>query len=356
MEKGILTAIDANLNRTLEGLRVCEDLFRFNLHDRISEEIKSMRHRISALSGFVDRSKLLSARDVKADTQKYIDTPGEIRREEVIDVFRANIRRAAEALRALEEFSKLITSAVSAEFQHVRFEVYDIEQRGEALLLKSNILKKFNNSLYAIIDSAFVDDDKIQTTAEILADSGADIIQLRMKTACDKRFFEHASSVVSICRERGVLCIVNDRADIALLSKTHGVHLGQNDLPVSSIQQLSGDGFIIGITAGNLEEAENALLSSADYIAIGPVYSTSSKDGKYLNGIGKDFLKEICSRSNKPVAAIGGITSGNISEIIDTGCSCIAVISELYRDGKIAENTRRLKEIINKMAVNKTDA
>lgn len=346
MEKGILTAIDANLNRTLEGLRVCEDIFRFNLRNRISEELKTLRHRISALSGFVPGSELLAARDVKADSQKFVDTPGELKRGSLNDIFRSNIRRAAEALRALEEFSKMADPFVSTGFQQARFDVYDIEKRGAALIVKSGILERFRNSLYAIIDSSFVPRDEIYSTVRILAESGADIIQLRMKNTPDRIFLEHASSVASVCREKDILCIINDRADIALLAKAHGVHLGQGDIPVSVVQELSGSGFLTGISAGNMEEAREAFNSGADYIAVGPVYSTSSKDGKKLDGTGTDFLRTVCSKTEKPVAAIGGITSENILHVLDTGCSCVALISELYRNGNISENAKRIKEII----------
>lgn len=346
MEKGILTAIDANLNRALEGLRVCEDIFRFNLRNRISEEIKSLRHRITGLSKFVESSKLLAARDVEADTQKFVDTAGELRRDSLADIFRSNIRRAAEALRALEEFAKLSDPSASAGFQQVRFDIYDIEKRGTALVLKEDLVERFRNSLYAIIDSSFVPAERIQSTAEILAEAGADIIQLRMKNTPDNIFLEHACAVSSVCRERGVICVINDRADIALLADAQGVHLGQEDIPVSMIRELCGSGFLTGVSAGSLEEAEIALSAGADYIAIGPVFVTSSKNGDMLEGIGTELLRDFCVKTEKPVVAIGGINSLNIREVLDTGCSCVALISGLYRDNALHENTRRIKEII----------
>ena len=347
MDKTILTAIDANLNRAIEGLRVCEDIFRFSYRNIVSEEIKKLRHNITEVSRFIDRTELLASRDIDADSQKFFDTSGEKRREGTIDLFRANIRRAAEALRVLEEFSKMIDPDISVKFQKIRFKIYDIEQQGEAIILKHSILGKFKNSLYAIIDSAFVPLEQIDLTTEILSDSGADIIQLRIKNINDSKLVEYATSFVKTCRERGVVSIINDRVDIAILSKADGVHLGPDDLPVSGINKIAGNSLIIGFSAGGINAAEDALISDADYIAIGPVFKTSSKNGFDINGIGTDVLKEICSKIGKTVVAIGGINSENVEEVLISGCSCIAVISELYKDGMISENTKKLKSLIN---------
>ncbi len=346
MEKGILTAIDANLNRTLEGLRVCEDIFRFNIRNRISEELKSIRHRLSALASFIPADELLASRDVEADTQKFIDTPGELRRESLLDIFRSNIRRAAEALRALEEFSKLADPSVSGGFQQTRFDIYDIEKRGAAIIGKQGILERFRNSLYAIIDSSIIPCDRIIDTAEILAEAGADIIQLRIKNLPDRIFFELACAVAEICRKKGVLFIVNDRADIAKLVKSDGVHIGQDDIPVERISEISGPGLIKGVSVSSIDEADKAIISSADYIAVGPVYPTSSKSGIKMEGIGFELLGTVCSQTDKPVVAIGGINTGNINHIFDAGCSCVAMISGLYNNGSVKENTLRIKELI----------
>ncbi len=346
MERGVLTAIDANINRTLEGLRVCEDIFRFDVRDRISEEIKSLRHQILDFTQFISSGELLDSRDIEADTQKFIDTPGELKRDNLADIFRSNIRRAAEALRALEEFSKLIAPSTSAGFQKARFDVYNIEKRGCALIEKSYILKRFENSVYAIIDSAFVPFDKVRETAEILALSGAGIIQLRMKNVPDAKFLEYAEYVSSVCRESNVIFIVNDRPDIASISGANGVHVGKSDIPLSKITGICGGRMVKGISALNISEGERALSSAADYIALGPIYSTSSKNGIEIPGIGLEPLRKICLHRVKPVVAIGGITSSNVRKVLDSGCSCIALISELYRDGKIAENTKRMAEII----------
>lgn len=351
MDKGIFTAIDANLNRVLEGLRVCEDIFRFNIRNVISEEIKTLRHRITSLSRIIPSVQLLDARDVEADSQKFVDTQGEMKRESVTDLFRANIRRAAEGLRALEEFSKTIDTDISAGFQQARFDVYDIEKRGVLSIGRAVLLSQFNNSLYAIIDSEFVQESEIRNTAEILAASGADIIQLRMKGIPDRIFFEHACAVADVCRKAGSISIINDRADIALLAKADGVHLGQCDLPVSKINEISGR-LLTGVSVSCLAEAVEAFEGGADYIAFGPVYSTASKSGKTLDGLGTDILREIVSASETPVVAIGGINSANINDILTTGCSCAALISGLYKNNSLAADASFIKKKLMKTTEN----
>ncbi len=347
MDRGILTAIDANLNRVLEGLRVCEDILRFNVRNGISEEIKKLRHGIVALVRIIPSAELLASRDVEADSQKFVDTPGEMMRESISDLFRSNIRRAAEGLRALEEFSKTIDADISAGFQQRRFEVYDIEKKGALIISKADVLARFTDSLYAIIDSVFVPESSIRTTCEILAESGADIIQLRMKGVSDRIYLEHACSVADVCRKTGSLSIINDRADIAILAKADGVHLGQKDLPVSLIKEISGR-LLTGMSVSSVSESEDALIAGADYIAFGPVYSTASKNGEMLDGLGTDILGKIVSISRKPVVAIGGINSGNLGDVLGTGCSSAALISGLYRNNSIAADTSLIKKIITK--------
>jgi len=184
----------------------------------------------------------------------------------------------------------------------------------------------------------------MEDTARILVSSGADVIQLRMKSDPDRDYLLMAEKISSICRDNNALFIVNDRIDIAMLSGAHGVHLGQDDIPLVAARSISGGGLITGISVCNADEASAA--ADADYIAVGPVFQTSSKDGALLEGVGLDIVRDICRLSDKPVAAIGGITESNAGLLIETGVSSLSVISALYKNGRVLENTRRLNEII----------
>ncbi len=351
MNREIYSAMDANINRGIEGIRVCEDIFRFSVKNLISAEFKNLRHRIAELTTLVPSGILLCARDVMHDEQKFINTGSEMKRAGINDIFRSNIRRAIEASRVIEEFSKSVHPVIAEGFQEIRFSLYDLEKRGWLILEKSKMMERFELSLYAIIDSGFVPLDKMEATAKILTGTGADIIQLRMKDLPDRDYLNMASKISKICSDNNTIFIVNDRVDIALLSGAPGVHLGQDDIPLSMADILSGGRLLTGISTCSAVEA--AAAENADYIAVGPVFATSSKDGALLAGIGIDTVRDICSNTNRPVVAIGGIDESNVEHLIEAGVSSLSVISALFKDGKIAENTKRLKDKIESCRVSK---
>ncbi len=344
MNREIYAAIDANINRGIEGIRVCEDIFRFSVKNAVSSEFKNLRHKIAGLVSAIPDRELLNGRDVPKDEQKFVNTISEMKRENIKDIFRSNIRRAVEASRVVEEFSKSIDTDIAAGFQEIRFSLYDLEKRGWFLLEKNLLLGRFRFSLYAIIDSAFVETSRMEETAKILSGSGADIIQLRMKNASDRDYLTASEKISKVCRSNGTLFIVNDRADVALLSGADGLHIGQDDIPLSKAKSLTGDRIITGVSVCSMSEASAA--ADADYIAVGPVFSTSSKDGSMLEGIGIETVREICRSTEKPVAAIGGISEANIGMLIEAGVTSFSMISALYRDGRISENTKTLQDII----------
>jgi len=349
MNPGIYSALDANINRGIEGIRVCEDIFRFSVKNILSAEFKNLRHRITEIISVMPSGTLLNGRDVLHDEQKFVNTFSEMKRESVKDIFRSNVRRAIEAARVIEEFSKSIHPDIASGFQEIRFSLYDLEKRGWMLLEKNMLMQKFMFSLYTIIDSAFVPAERMAETSRILADSGADIIQLRMKDVSDREYLSMSEKIAGICSRANVLFIVNDRVDIALLSGAHGLHLGQDDIPVAAARSLSGDSLVTGISACSVAEASSG--SDADYIAIGPVFPTSSKDGSMLNGVGIETVKEVCGITDKPVVAIGGISELNAGILMEAGVSSLSVISALYKDNKISENTKRLGDIIRSYRV-----
>ncbi len=346
MMKGVATVIDANINRAMEGIRVCEDIFRFCIRNSISSEFKDIRHKLlDAVTGRFGNS-LAASRNINLDSQKFIDTESEQKRTGYEDLFFANIRRACEAVRVMEEFSKTLPGPGSNPFQNIRFTLYDLEQRGLAVIRKNDILEKFNYSLYGILDTAFVKIPDMAHSAEIMAGEGCKIIQLRMKNSPSGEFLKIAAAVSDICRKNEVLFIVNDRPDIALLAGASGLHLGQDDIPPGIACEILKNDMIAGLSTHSIVEANEAFNSSADYIAIGPVFDTSSKAGVMLPGLGTEILEEVCSIAKKPVVAIGGITMGNINLILDAGCRCTAVISALYHGGNLAENVRGFVSLI----------
>ncbi len=338
MDRRIYRAIDANINRALEGLRVCEDLERFVFNSGRSAILKELRHEISLFSKAIPERFLLSSRDVGGDSQKFVDTEGEKRRNSLPDLLSSNMGRAAEAVRALEEFSKMLGGDHHAGLQAARFKIYDLWKDMVLGAAKAGNLNSFTGSVYAIIDSAHVKKEDYLLTAGRFADCGAKVIQLRMKGAQEGEIFRAASMLAPYCKERDILFIVNDHPHIAYLSGAGGVHLGQDDLPVSEARKLLSEDIIIGLSTHSYEQAVLGAKENPDYIAVGPVFDTVSKNGALMEGIGTGVLSKICSEVKIPIVAIGGINSGNVKEVRDAGCTCYALISFLFRNGEIEKN------------------
>jgi thiamine-phosphate pyrophosphorylase len=144
-------------------------------------------------------------------------------------------------------------------------------------------------------------------------------------------------------RRLGVRIIINDRSDIALAVEADGVHLGQHDLPADCARALVGDDRIVGFSTHSLKQALEASRAPIDYIAIGPVFGTSTKENPDPV-VGLDIIGEIKRRTTKPVIAIGGITLGSARSVIEAGADSLAVISDLYATGDIRGRVREFIE------------
>jgi thiamine-phosphate pyrophosphorylase len=303
MEARIYSAIDANVNRSLEGIRVCEDIFRFIIRDSgISIKIKEIRHEIVEAIKSISGTDLLHGRDVENDSQKYVDVNSEKTRGSLHDIAKSNLHRAMEAMRSIEEFYKLLHPDMNENpFQKIRFSLYSLEKDMIPILLRENKLKKFNFSLYAILDSAFVQNDEYAKTAQSLIKGGASIIQLKIKNHHMGKILETAKNVSPICKENNVLFIINDYPEIAYLSGADGVHLEQDDLPVPDVRRILPPDMIIGISTHSKEQAMFALQSAPDYIAVGPIYETKTMNNKLIEGIGENVFTEILQSTEIPV-------------------------------------------------------
>jgi len=177
----------------------------------------------------------------------------------------------------------------------------------------------------------------------LLSDGGASLIQLREKQSPPSQFYEEAKAAVLIAKQRGVQLIVNDRLDIALAVGAHGVHLGQDDIPPEAARRLLGPNAIIGYSTHNAEQALAALTQPVDYVAIGPIFKTSTKTDT-SPVLGLDGLRAVRALVREiPLVAIGGITQTNAREVIEAGADSVAVISALLSDpGNISNATRKL--------------
>jgi thiamine-phosphate pyrophosphorylase len=171
---------------------------------------------------------------------------------------------------------------------------------------------------------------------ERLAAGGASLIQLREKRASPRDFYEAALAAMKVARSLKVRLIINDRVDIAVAVEADGVHLGQDDLPPDRARKLLGSEAIIGFSTHNLKQALEADSTSADYIAFGPVFQTSTKENPDPV-VGLEQLSEIKRLVSKPLVAIGGIKLERAESVIEAGADSLAVISDLYSTGDISE-------------------
>ena len=188
---------------------------------------------------------------------------------------------------------------------------------------------------YAIVDASFGDCVRL---AEAFFTGGARLVQVRNKKAGTREFLSQVERILSFAPSDGRV-IVNDRVDVALLAGAAGVHLGQTDLPPAAARQILGSGRIIGFSTHNLEQAVEADSLPVDYLAVGPVFATSTKDNPDPV-VGIEKLAIICRAVKKPVVAIGGITLDNAKAALSAGAASVAVIRDLLAHEDVAQRTR----------------
>jgi thiamine-phosphate pyrophosphorylase len=181
-------------------------------------------------------------------------------------------------------------------------------------------------SLYAILDAELAGGE-ISSIAEALASSGVEIIQYRNKRASSLAAYTDCVRLADLLSDRSRF-IVNDRADFAALCGAGGVHIGQEDLPVEAARAVCGYERWVGISTHNLAQFEAATQTSADYVAVGPIFATATKNDPDPV-VGVDFVRRVRSMTSKPIVAIGGITLENAEEVFRAGADSIAVIRDL---------------------------
>ncbi|HEV8186732.1 MAG TPA: thiamine phosphate synthase [Pyrinomonadaceae bacterium] len=178
---------------------------------------------------------------------------------------------------------------------------------------------------------------------ELLSSGGASLIQLREKRMPALDFYEQAKAALAVAERSGVKLIINDRVDVALAIGAHGVHLGQDDLPPEAARELLGAPAIVGYSTHNVDQALEAVKLPIDYLAIGPIFPTTSKPDTFPV-IGLKGLRAVRRAiGDFPLVAIGGITHANARDAIEAGADSVALISALLADtNRITETTRSL--------------
>jgi thiamine-phosphate pyrophosphorylase len=334
--------IDANLNRAGEGLHLLEDIARLMLNDAdLSQQLKTMRHELLRID-LPSNQQLIQSRDVVGDVGVEIEAPGEAKERELPLMVVANARRVQESLRILEELSKIPGTTPRLEpekFKKARFAIYTIEQKLLSKLLRRDKTRRLTG-LYAIIDSQALSGRNYIEVAQGLIRGGAKAIQLRVKLRSESELLPIAQGLREICSKHDVLFIVNDYLDVALAVDADGLHLGQKDFPVSVARKLLPIDKIIGCSVNTVDQATAAEANGADYIAVGSIYPTSSKEGARVVGI--ERLRQVRQAVSLPLVAIGGINKDNVAEVLDAGADSVAVISAILKADDIEEAARQI--------------
>jgi thiamine-phosphate pyrophosphorylase len=346
MQRSVYRIIDANFNRAREAMRVIEEFCRFALNSApLTERTKQLRHELSACIGKLDAAQLIAARDTLGDVGVGKMVDNQLQRSDLRDCFTAGCKRLTESLRTLAEMTQTINPAVAGTIEKLRFSAYTLEKD---IVLFSNTTEKFKPvRLYVIISSTLPAPKGPADVLSLTHRCIADCIQLRAKDVDDDRLFALALVFVKICKDAGVLSIINDRVDIAIAAGADGVHLGQNDLPVDQARKLQLTPLIIGKSTHSIEQLHAACEELPTYVSLGPVFSTGTKPT--AAPVGLDYVKqgvEILGGTGIGHVAIGGITLDNVGDVLNAGAKAIAVCSVVTEAADPTAACKALKEKI----------
>jgi thiamine-phosphate pyrophosphorylase len=183
-------------------------------------------------------------------------------------------------------------------------------------------------SVYVILDAASAPPGRLMDIAQEILEAGARPVQYRDKAASSRELFERGRELVLRARAANAAMIINDRADIAMMCGAAGVHVGQDDIGVEAARAVCGAGRMVGVSTHTLEQVRAADRTSADYIAIGPIFRTSTKANPDPV-VGLETISEARKLTSKPLVAIGGITLDNAAEVWQAGADCVAVVRDI---------------------------
>ena len=201
--------------------------------------------------------------------------------------------------------------------------------------------------LYAVTDRSWLNGRTLKEVVKESLDGGVTFVQLREKHLDQEHFLEEARELKELCKEYHVPFVINVNVDIAVMMDADGVHVGQSDMEAGDVREKLGPDKIIGVSAQTVEQAVLAEKRGADYLGVGAVFPTSSKDD--AEDVPFENLKAICEAVSIPVIAIGGITQGNVHELAKSGICGIAVISAIYAKEDIRKASEDLKKATEAM-------
>lgn len=339
--------LDANFNRAAEGLRVLEDIARFILgQESLCRTCKHARHELARLARPYD-ALLVSERDSVGDVGRRESAASPDSPRDLLAVVRANAKRVEESLRVIEELARggagdLVTD--HARIEHLRYTTYELEKELVTALLQADTARQIQG-LYVVVDAQVTGSREMTGVTRDAISGGAGVIQLRDKFSDKDVVYREACAISALCKEQGVLFVVNDHADVAAAVGAPAVHVGQKDLPVAAVKRIVAPATVVGVSCHSRDDVLRAVREGADYIAVGSIFPTSQK--QEVTVVGLDLLRWARERAmDKPVVAIGGITAASADKVLAAGADAIAVISAVTGQEDVVAAARELCAVI----------
>ncbi len=334
--------LDANINRAAEGLRVLEDMARFRFDQKtLSAGLRTLRHGIRDL--FKGRENLLlNARDAVNDVGIITSFENKTdHRKDLKDTMLSNFKRVQEAFRSIEEVLKSKNEYTAAkQVENLRFSVYAREPEFLACFSKN-----FPKGIYGILGEKFSRGRTNIEVAKQMVDGGIDILQYREKLdqKSHGQMYRECLEIRKITADASVPFIVNDFADIALMVGADGIHQGQDDLPVKALRKIAPD-MILGCSTHSPEQAKKAVEDGADYIGVGPIFTTQTKED-VCDAVGLEYLEHVAATHDIPFVAIGGIKRNNLRDVIVRGAKTVCLVTEIIGAEDIKIRIKEIKQI-----------
>lgn len=336
--------LDANLNRAAEGLRVLEDIARFQFdNQQLSADLRSLRHNVRELFKGKENT-LLAARNAGDDIGKITSNQDRAdQRRSLRDTVQANCKRVQEAARVLEEVLKAQGAYhAGKQVEQLRFSVYELESRFLPLFRRT-----LPAGIYGILGEKFSLGRSNVETARQMAEAGVAVIQYRekLKDKSIRAIYEECAAIRQMTQDAGIPFIINDYADIALMVGADGIHQGQDDLPIRELRRIAPD-MLLGCSTHSPEQARQAVADGADYIGVGPIFSTQTKED-VCAPVGLEYLDYAAKNLSIPFVAIGGIKRDNLPQVLAKGAKTVCLVTEIIGADDIGQRVREINEIIN---------
>lgn len=355
-ENSVFRVLDAAINRAGEGIRVVEDYARMVLGDvYLSGQLKQLRHDLTQSVSPIDPVQRIAARDSIGDVGTTIQTATEYERsfpnsgddqtpnasepqKQTGGMIQANFGRAQQAIRTIEEFSKSLDTDLAKRVEQIRYRTYTLEKALLTTVVSLQNLAEAN--LYVLIEAS----GDVESLAGQLIAAKVNLIQLRDKTLNDRQLVETGRALASLTRGTKTRFIMNDRADLAIAANADGVHLGQDDLKVSDARRIVGAARMIGVSTHSIEQARQAVLDGANYIGVGPVFPSTTK--QFDAHVGLELLVTVANEVKLPSFAIGGINLDNVADVVRSGVSRVAVSGAIVNAEKPGETARNFNQAL----------